>query len=415
IIVTAGSVNVFFTHGTMGLASGEHLAFIVVVFLAFLVIDINKDPWLLWGLIFFSFVVLVVCLVLPDAWLSGQAMEGEKALSAYLGNFITTLIAGTLFAYVFQNLSGKQVKQIKNDARKQLQAVFDNVYDAIFVVSPQDRYILETNLRALELFSMQKKEQFLGQKFDLLLKEDSENTSFELALGEQFETEYLTADNRKFWGSTAITLLENDGSTQWLIRITDITEKKAAEAALVRAKETAESANLAKSYFLANMSHEIRTPINGILGLTDIIQTEVDDPEIKYYTDLIIESGNRLLRTMGAVLDLSRLESGVYDLDPKPILINQALDKAITQFGEEAEEKGLNLSISPNATPEYGLIDMEWLAMVLDHMVGNAIKFTKEGSVTLNCGKGGTIEAPIVWLEVVDTGIGMSEEFINGK
>ena len=152
---------------------------------------------------------------------------------------------------------------------------------------------------------------------------------------------------RVFWGNVAFTYVRYGETTRLLIRITDITKKKQQEQELIRAKNIAESATIAKAYFLNNMSHEIRTPINGVIGLAEIIQQEYEEEELKMYADLMLESGQRLLRTISSILDLTKLESPEYEIKFREVCLNKMLEEVAANFKEEAQEKGIELHIRP--------------------------------------------------------------------
>src|SRR5579871_1326092 len=178
-----------------------------------------------------------------------------------------------------------------------------------------------------------------------------------------------------------------------------------------RAKEMAEEMNRLKSNFLANMSHEVRTPINGILGISQVIVMEVDDPQIKKYVHLQQQSGKRLLDTITSILNLSRLEAEKDQLVLKVVQVNQLLAESMRPLEELARMKNLSFSSSFSKDTLLCLADESMLYQVFNNIIGNAIKFTEQGGVqvatTLSEGKPNHLT-----LIVEDTGIGISEEFL---
>lgn len=178
---------------------------------------------------------------------------------------------------------------------------------------------------------------------------------------------------------------------------------------LKTAKELAEEMNRLKTNFLSNMSHEIRTPINGILGLSQVIEMETDSNEIKNYVKLQQQSGQRLLNTITSILDLSRIEAQTSQLKLKVIDLNDLVRESILPLEGLARNKRLVLSFEPSPEKLQCLSDETMLYQVINNVVGNAIKFTDKGEVTIRITRREDTRVSIV---VQDTGIGISEEFM---
>ncbi|HEX9950468.1 MAG TPA: PAS domain S-box protein [Rubricoccaceae bacterium] len=217
------------------------------------------------------------------------------------------------------------------------------------------------------------------------------------------------ADGHFVYAEGVGTALYHDPAVGGLVlNLRDVTDRKRAQAVLVQAKRQAEEVAHLKSTFLANMSHEIRTPLTAILGFSDILSDEITDPQQQEFVELISRSGRRLMDTLNSVLDLARLEAGRGDLACVPMRVGAAAEEAATLMGPAAAERGLTITARVAAPDALAALDDAAFARVLHNLVGNALKFTETGGVTIHVDE----DAGHVVVRVVDTGIGIDEAFL---
>jgi PAS domain S-box-containing protein len=206
-------------------------------------------------------------------------------------------------------------------------------------------------------------------------------------------------------------LNESGESAGVLCSVTDISELKETEQALIAAKESAEAANRAKSEFLANMSHEIRTPMNAVIGFSDILASKITDKKHKSYLNSIQTGGKALLTLINDILDLSKIEAGRLDIQYEPVNPQQIFTELQQIFSLKMAAKNLELIMEIDENLPLALyLDETRLRQVLLNLIGNAIKFTDNGYIKLCANKiytGDDHSKVDLIIAVEDSGIGV--------
>ena len=237
-----------------------------------------------------------------------------------------------------------------------------------------------------------------------------------ILLGHEWNGELINKkkDGSLYWEYVTISPVKNaEGEIIYFVAIReDISEKKKMIDDLVRAKEKAEESDRLKTAFLANISHEIRTPMNGILGFLELLKNPtLGDEEKNNFIEVVNKSGDRLLRTINDIIEISKIESGQVRADYSSVDIRDVMEYYLKFFEPSAKEKQLGLKIGRQIPSHKSLIrtDRSKIDAALSNLISNAIKFTSSGYVEF----GNFMDEGTLVFYVKDTGIGIPPDQMN--
>ncbi len=316
----------------------------------------------------------------------------------------------------------KQAQQELEESEERFRQIIENATDIIFRTDSVGK-LSYVNPIGLKLFGYTLEEAIGRDYLDVICAEDVEavrqfyrNQALTKTVQTYFEFIAITRSGKKIvLGQNIRLLLHGQQITGFLAIARDISEKNRHEQELKEAKETAESATVAKSQFLATMSHEIRTPMNGVIGMTDLLlQTSLND-EQREYTEIIRSSGETLLTLINDILDFSKIESGKLDMEKRPIEVQSLIEETFDLIARRAVEKQLDIVylIDPSVPP-YIIGDPVRLRQILLNLTNNAIKFTERGEILVSVKEMRKEEGmTILQFSVKDTGIGIPKDQVN--
>jgi two-component system CheB/CheR fusion protein len=227
-----------------------------------------------------------------------------------------------------------------------------------------------------------------------------------------FETQYRGKSGSLVPVEICATYLQIDGVDYAFGIARDISERKANEREILKARDAAEAAARAKTEFLANTSHEMRTPLNGIIGVSELLQNTPLDTEQRDFLEVIRESGAHLLSIIDHILDLSEMDNSKLTIHEAPFDLYFVTDKLVKQRSAKAAEKNLRLDFVFHAsTPRYLRGDSGRIHQMLSNILDNAVKFTERGFVSLEVSSAGDTPGGVelVIFKIRDTGVGISE------
>ncbi len=360
---------------------------------------------------------------------TAQARTGIGQTLSLLGMFGVAGISGLALVLGRLRQTSDELEQRVQERTEELErreekhrTILASAHEA-FVAIDATSQILEWNQQAEATFGWSQQEAVGRQLPELIIPprfRDAHMRGLERfmetgegpALNQRLELSALHRDGHEFPIELSIAAIPQGETYLFSAFVHDITERKQSQQELMRAKEAAEAANRAKSDFLANMSHEIRTPMNAIIGMNELLIDTDLTPTQRDYAAMVQESADSLLVLINDILDFSKIEAGKFQLDASPFDLRECVGDTMKTLAERAHRQGLELAYHIDLDlPERLVGDHNRLRQVIVNLVGNAIKFTKQGEIVLNAEcQERTDHDVVVHFTVQDTGIGISSE-----
>jgi len=312
-------------------------------------------------------------------------------------------------------------KSLTDELRK-YKDLFDRASDIILLIDFDTHCIIDANRQA-ELAYGYRREELMGMSLldivpreqHLSILQNTKRIAEEKVIHVSGERIHIKKDGTQMQITLSASLIPYGQRMVFQDIVRDETERITAEKALQEAKEKAEVANRAKSTFLANMSHEIRTPMNPILGFSQLVLRDADlNPKHRDYLSIINHSGKHLLELINDVLEMSKIEAGRMPLNAAPFEFGSFLYDLEKMFQLPTEERGLFLVVNKiGDIPDWIVADGGKVRQVLINLLGNAVKFTHHGGITLHVSCQGEEPHVRLKIEVEDTGIGIKAEELD--
>ncbi len=328
---------------------------------------------------------------------------------------VTKMKEKKLLHSILHDITDRKSAEIAlRESEKKFRSYVENAPDGIFITDEKGNCI-EVNKTACKI-SGYNKDELLKMKFNDLI-----------------DTRYRRKDDESFqdlkkdgFVSVELSMVNKDGNVCWLrkdaaklsdkrylVFIIDITQKKKAEYALIKAKMLAEESSRAKSEFMANISHELRTPLTAVIGFSDVLSSnnfgELNEKQFEFVSH-INKSGNHLLELINNILDLSRIETGKMELECSGFSLKQVIEDVTSLMSPIASKKNIDVEINNSIKEDHIIADRLKFKQIMINLLSNAIKFTPDaGKVSVNIER----SDHEFFISVSDNGIGIPKNMLN--
>ena len=344
--------------------------------------------------------------------------------AAFGGALIVVLCGSCVFLFCqrrqLETIVRQRTRELKHSEQR-YKNFFELATNPLFII--REGRCTDCNQSAADLLGCERSELLGASPLDFSPPEQEQGGSseaeirahLEQAINQrvaQFDWVHRRMDGTLVWVNVLLTRITDDDHPLILASLHEITEQRKIEAEIRVAKARAEAANNAKSQFLANMSHEIRTPMNGVIGMNDLLlTTELTDKQ-RSYANTVRDSGLGLLHLLNDILDFSKIEAGKLQLECQTFELRGLVNNILKTFDHQMRESEITLIHSlEEQLPERIDGDANRLSQILINLIGNALKFTQNGTVEFRVRRQDHSKKEVTLrFEVEDTGIGIPED-----
>ncbi|WP_051359802.1 response regulator [Adhaeribacter aquaticus] len=326
-----------------------------------------------------------------------------------------------VLAQAFSQMADQIQDQIQELAYKErgIRAIIETTIEAIIILDKQGR-VEKFNPAATSIFGYQAA-QIVGKPISTILNSPAENQlwngdgtgSYLNFIGQGRETTAVREDGKQIHIYLSLSSFDAGDEIKYTAIIHDITARKQVEEELLQAKQLAEEANIAKDDFLSVMSHEIRTPMNAVIGMSRLLLQNKPGAHQLPIINTLRFSADNLMSLINDILDYSKIQAGKIEFEEVDFNLKELLDKITLSHQAKCQEKGIQLYCQVAAqVPDRVKGDSVRLYQILNNLIGNAVKFTESGTVTVNVFPDGELPGYIYNLcfEIADTGIGIAPD-----
>jgi PAS domain S-box-containing protein len=323
-----------------------------------------------------------------------------------------TMLLSLLLQSQQRNFLNRTAAYQLKESEEKFRQLFENHAAVKLIIDPASGRLVDANCAAAKFYGWSR-EELKGMKIEDINTLPTEEIRIAIdrvlaSSGVHFAFTHRIHDGSEIDVEVFSSKVLINGETLLHSIVHDVSEKRQLMSDLVAAKERAEESDRLKTMFLTNLSHEIRTPLNGILGFASVIMEDPGDAEAtREYADIIHQSGHRLLALINDMVDISKIEAGVIQLEFEQVNVGSALFEVVQSFSRRATDKGLKIQadIPEEMHSFYLTTDGRKVHQVLSNYMNNAIKFSKQGGIVARCHQQ---DGEIVFM-IKDEGIGIEK------
>lgn len=410
ITVIAICFYLFLSDAYLGESAANYIFYFPAIVATSFLADINKRKQY-YFLVFIPLFFLVLSIITDHSLLLDKNITAKQLEMNRITNLLNCIFITVGYVYIIKSINFKAEVSLVHQ-KNFLDQIFNNSADAMFLVDFETDLIIDCNEMAMKYYEVDHRSELIGthgyllQK-DLVKPQVISERKLSIKQGEKYSHQvlYLSKKGREFWGDVAVTYFEIEEKAYMLVRVTDVTTQKLAEA-------EAKAVTIAKDHFLSSVSHEIRTPLNSVIGMSYLLLQDETRSEQKEKLNILKFSAEHLLGLLNNILDFSKIDNQKIIFETENVDLRQLVSNIKNLNQQEAEKRNTSVkTLIDDDVPNYILGDPIRLGQILNNLVSNAVKFTANGRVTIELMVSNKTDKDIsIDFSVTDTGIGIAQD-----